>query len=151
MVGAGAAGLWCALHAADRGPLTILAPDPSAGSATALAQGWLAAGLTTPDRLIASDPVPEARGAFSTGGSLRTTSDNRSVIAESDVLVLAVKPQSMKALLVEMRPLIGSRHLIISIAAGIPLRQLTEGLGPERRRDDLRGRRQRHHLGIASR
>ena len=32
--------------------------------ATALARGWLAAGLTTTERLSASDPLPQAREAF---------------------------------------------------------------------------------------
>src|SRR6266498_2077844 len=39
VVGGGAAGLWVALHAADRGPVTLVAPDPEAGSATAVAEG----------------------------------------------------------------------------------------------------------------
>src|SRR5205807_2518209 len=32
--------------------------------ATALARGWLAARLASSDRLLASDPVPQARQAF---------------------------------------------------------------------------------------
>ena len=32
VVGAGAAGLWCALHAAERGEVTVVAPDPEAGA-----------------------------------------------------------------------------------------------------------------------
>ena len=32
--------------------------------ATALARGWLAARLTTPERVFASDPSPQARQAF---------------------------------------------------------------------------------------
>jgi pyrroline-5-carboxylate reductase len=48
-------------------------------------------------------------------------------------LVLAVKPQSMKALLEEIRPLLTERHLIVSIAAGVSLRQLADGIGARRR------------------
>ena len=47
VVGAGAAGLWCALHAARRGPVTVLAPDAALQSATAWAQGGIAA-VTAP-------------------------------------------------------------------------------------------------------
>ena len=32
--------------------------------ATALAKGWLAAGLTIPDRIFAADPSPPARQDF---------------------------------------------------------------------------------------
>ncbi len=51
----------------------------------------------------------------------------------SDVLILAVKPQSMNGLLSDIRPMINARHLIVSVAAGITLRQLGECLGPDRR------------------
>ena len=43
--------------------------------ATALAHGWLAAGLARPDQISASDPVPAARDAFAAGLSLRTTAE----------------------------------------------------------------------------
>jgi pyrroline-5-carboxylate reductase len=101
--------------------------------ATALARGWVTAGLTTRERLIASDPLPEARTAFAGTEALRTTADNREIVAACDLLVLAVKPQSMKALLAEVRPGINARHLIVSIAAGITLRQLADALGSDRR------------------
>jgi pyrroline-5-carboxylate reductase len=101
--------------------------------ATALARGWLMAGLASRDRMLASDPVPQARHSFATETGVRTTADNREVVAAADVLVLAVKPQSMPTLLAEIRSLVTMGHLIVSIAAGIPLRQLSEGLGAERR------------------
>ncbi|MEO6810696.1 MAG: pyrroline-5-carboxylate reductase, partial [Isosphaeraceae bacterium] len=49
------------------------------------------------------------------------------------VLVLAVKPQSMPGVLVEIQPEVTSRHLVISIAAGVPLSTLSAGLGPDAR------------------
>jgi pyrroline-5-carboxylate reductase len=101
--------------------------------ATALGRGWLAAGLVTPDRLLASDPVPQARATFLKEAGGRAGADNREVVAGSDLLVLAVKPQTMPALLAEVRPHVTPRHLVVSIAAGITLRQLADGLGPERR------------------
>jgi pyrroline-5-carboxylate reductase len=101
--------------------------------ATALGRGWLAAGLVTPDRLLASDPVPQARSTFLKEAGGRAGADNREVVAGSDLLVLAVKPQTMAALLAEIRPHVTPRHLVVSIAAGITLRQLADGLGSDRR------------------
>jgi pyrroline-5-carboxylate reductase len=101
--------------------------------ATALARGWLTAGLATTDRMQASDPLPQARQAFTEATGVRASADNHDVVAQSDLLILAVKPQSMAALFTEIRPVLSSRHLLVSIAAGITLRQLTEGLGAERR------------------
>lgn len=101
--------------------------------ATALAGGWVKAGLIAAEKSLASDPLPAARQSFATDTGLRTTADNREVVNASDVLILAVKPQSMAALLNEIRPVVSDRHLIISIAAGITLRQIAEGLGGSHR------------------
>jgi pyrroline-5-carboxylate reductase len=96
--------------------------------ATALARGWLTAGLVRPEDLRASDPVPAARQAFEAATDCRAGTDNPAVVAASDLLVLAVKPQSMAGLLTEVRPLLRS-PLVVSIAAGISLSQLHKGLG----------------------
>jgi pyrroline-5-carboxylate reductase len=101
--------------------------------ATALARGWLAARLVTAGRVLASDPLASAREAFGKETGCRTIADNRQVVAGSDLLVLAVKPNSMAALCSEIRAGLQPRHLIVSIAAGITLRQLAEGLGAEQR------------------
>jgi pyrroline-5-carboxylate reductase len=98
--------------------------------ATALARGWLNAGLLAADRCRASDPVPLARGAFTAETGCPCHADNRAVVAESNLLVLAVKPQSMAALLAEIRPALRGQ-LVVSVAAGVTLRQLAAGLGAQ--------------------
>src|SRR5947208_2277884 len=101
--------------------------------ATALARGWHTAGLVAQEHVVASDPLTSAREAFAAETGMRSTSDNREVVAAANLLVLAVKPQSMAALLKEIRSAVSARHVTISIAAGVPLRQLAEGLGGDRR------------------
>jgi pyrroline-5-carboxylate reductase len=101
--------------------------------ATALAKGWIAASLARGDRMIGSDPVRAARERFQVVSGARAVAENREVVAASDVLVLAVKPQSMAALLAEIAPAVTQRHVIVSIAAGITLRQLADVLGADRR------------------
>ena len=54
----------------------------------------------------------------------------RPVVQLSDVIVLAVKPQSMRQVLENVRPFITNDKLIISIAAGITIKSIVEGLGP---------------------
>jgi pyrroline-5-carboxylate reductase len=98
--------------------------------ATALARGWLSAGLVRPDACRASDPMSQARQAFTAETGCPAGPDNRAVVAASDVLVLAVKPQSMAALLAEVRGEV-RRQLVVSIAAGVTLRQLADGLGAD--------------------
>jgi len=100
--------------------------------ATALARAWRNAGLIS-DRSIASDPYPAAREHFTKTTELTTTTNNAEIVETCDVLVLAVKPQVMPQLLNEIRPMVTPQDLIISIAAGITLKQLADGLGESRR------------------
>jgi pyrroline-5-carboxylate reductase len=101
--------------------------------ATALASGWLKAGLTTPEHVCASDPVAAARSAFAAQTGTTVGTSNMHVVAASDVLVLAVKPQHMAEVLQEIRSAVGPPHLVISIAAGVTLGQIAELLGEGRR------------------
>jgi pyrroline-5-carboxylate reductase len=98
--------------------------------ATALARGWLAAGLLGREHIRASDPLPVARDAFARETGVTAVDGNRGVVEGSDLLVLAVKPQNVAAVLAEVRPLISGRHCVVSIAAGVTLARLGELLGP---------------------
>jgi len=97
--------------------------------ATALARGWITAGLVAAEDVRASDPLPGARAGFAADLPVTTTASNTEVVEQSDLLVLAVKPQTMAELLAEIRYQVAHRHLILSIAAGITLGQLEHGLG----------------------
>src|SRR5262245_35220146 len=97
--------------------------------ATALARGWLAAGLTTPDRIVASDPLPQAREAFERDVGARAVGSNREVVKAGEVVVLAVKPQMLAAVVAEIQPALTPGHLVVSIVAGVTLAQLTVSLG----------------------
>lgn len=99
--------------------------------ATALAKGLLAAGIARADRLWASDPLESTRRAMAEATGARVSGSNIEVARSSDVLVLAVKPQSMPLVLAELRPVVAPGHLLISIAAGITLDVLAAGLGPD--------------------
>jgi L-aspartate oxidase len=65
VVGAGAAGLWAALHSTERGPVTVVAPDPTRASATSLAQGGIAAAVAEGD-----DPEAHAADTLAAGAGL---------------------------------------------------------------------------------
>ncbi|MCI0378079.1 MAG: pyrroline-5-carboxylate reductase [Gemmataceae bacterium] len=101
--------------------------------ATALAQGWLQAGLTAAEHLQASDPILQARNEFAQATGAKAAQDNRQVVSQSDLIVLAVKPQTMQAVLAEIRSALSAQHLILSIAAGVSLAQLSRDLGPDKR------------------
>ena len=101
--------------------------------ATALAKGWATAGLLDLTHSLASDPYQAAREKFQATTGIRATNSNAEVIAAADVLVLAVKPQMMNAVLPEAAATISAKHLVVSIAAGITLKQLAEWIGSDTR------------------
>jgi pyrroline-5-carboxylate reductase len=96
--------------------------------ATALATGWLSAGLVAVETLRASDPYPDARAKFQAATGAPATADNKEVVSKSDILILAVKPQTLPTLLKEIAPAVTDHHVVISIAAGVTLKQIGEGL-----------------------
>src|SRR5579872_5135082 len=97
--------------------------------ATALAGGWMKAGLLDVARSRAADPFADARSKFEKATGISTLNGNREVAAACDVVILAVKPQVLPAVLAELGAVVQGKHLIISIAAGITLQALAEGLG----------------------
>ncbi len=101
--------------------------------ATALAKGWLHAGLTNAAQISASDPLVAARTTFATETGGHVSEKNRDIVQRSDLIVLAVKPQNMPALLADIKAAVQAKHLVVSIAAGITLQQLAAGLGSDRR------------------
>jgi pyrroline-5-carboxylate reductase len=101
--------------------------------ATALIRGMIRAGTASPAAIVASDPLEGARAALAAETSVAVVASNDEVARRADVLVLAVKPQSMPEVLEQLRPLVTAEHLVISIAAGVSLATLAAGLGADRR------------------
>jgi pyrroline-5-carboxylate reductase len=97
--------------------------------ATALAKGIIRAGLLTANEVIASDPAEAARAAFAKEVGAKTTASNPEVAKAAEVLVLAVKPDQVANVLADIREHFTGNHLLISIAAGVPLAKLEAGLG----------------------
>jgi pyrroline-5-carboxylate reductase len=101
--------------------------------ATALVRGMLGAGLARPGDIVASDPLEAARTSLAAETGITVFDANPPVVERSDVLVLAVKPQTMATALAQLRPALHDGHLVISVAAGVSIAALCEGLGAERR------------------
>jgi pyrroline-5-carboxylate reductase len=96
----------------------------------ALARGWLDAGLPA-SNLVLVDPVPgDAAKALAVDYDLVIHPE--AVGLQPNILVLAVKPQIIGAVMEGLKPVIGPHTLILSIAAGISMARLAEGLGTER-------------------
>jgi pyrroline-5-carboxylate reductase len=96
--------------------------------ATALAGGFVKAGLVTARQIIASDTSEPARAAFAKAVGAKTTVSNPDVLKFAQVLILAVKPDQVGNVLAGIRGHFTQKHLLISIAAGVPLAKLEAGL-----------------------
>lgn len=95
----------------------------------ALLRGVVHAGLVGPDRVVASDPASERLTQLHAALGIRTTHDNVELVRASDVIVLAVKPQMMTAVLEEIAGSVRVEQIVISIAAGITTASIEDALG----------------------
>jgi pyrroline-5-carboxylate reductase len=102
--------------------------------ATALIRGMIRSGLAAPEAIFASDPIEAARTQIANEAGISSCSTNAEVARQSDVLILAVKPQSMAHALETLRDSVTRDHLVISVAAGVSLSTLAAGLGGTERR-----------------
>ncbi|MEE9604664.1 MAG: pyrroline-5-carboxylate reductase [Candidatus Scalindua sp.] len=89
--------------------------------AEALAKGIINASLSSVDKIIASDVDKKRCQILEKDTGIKTTQENKKITSESDIIILAVKPNIIGSILKELRNDITPRHLVVSIAAGIPL------------------------------
>lgn len=87
----------------------------------ALVSGLLASGSSKPKNIICSDIRQDKLDKFKSSYKVRTTTSNLKAVAEADIIIYAVKPQIMAAVLIETAPRLDMSKLVISIAAGVPL------------------------------
>jgi len=92
--------------------------------------GGLIAGHVEPGLIKVSEPSTEQQQRLQSEFGVAVGSDNNAMVNDSDVVVLAVKPQVMRAVATEIAPAVQARKpLVISIAAGIRLNSLESWLG----------------------
>jgi len=96
--------------------------------ASSLIGGLLAKGLDAA-RIRASDPGAETRARVSAEHGIELFADNAQAVQDADVIVIAVKPQVMKAVCQDLRAHLKPHQLLISIASGITCTSLQNWLG----------------------
>ncbi|WLI12975.1 MULTISPECIES: pyrroline-5-carboxylate reductase [Pseudomonas] len=98
--------------------------------AASLIGGLRAKGLDAA-QIRASDPGEETRARVSAEHGIEVFADNADAIQGVDVIVLAVKPQAMKAVCEAIRPSLKPNQLVVSIAAGITCASMNNWLGAQ--------------------
>lgn len=97
----------------------------------ALIGGLLAAGHPA-TRIRVADAVADCRAACVASFGVSALADNVAAAAGADVVVLAVKPQQLRAVASALAPSATTAQLYLSIAAGITLGHLGAWLGADR-------------------
>lgn len=99
--------------------------------ASSLISGLIASGHS-PQHLWVSDIDPNTLKALAENLNVNTLASNDAVINEVDVIVLAVKPQTLGSVAKSAAALIQQKKsLVVSIAAGISQRSLSQWLGAD--------------------
>jgi len=97
--------------------------------ATSLISGLIASGHS-PQQIWVSDTSADALQAHRDRLNVNVSPDNAKIVQEVDVVVLAVKPQILREVALEIAPLIRQKKsLVVSIAAGISQTSLALWLG----------------------
>ncbi|NOU32364.1 MAG: prephenate dehydrogenase/arogenate dehydrogenase family protein, partial [Polyangiaceae bacterium] len=100
--------------------------------AAALIRGLL--GANVPQKcIIVSDVKAERTAALHAEHGVRVTADNRALVKESDIVVIAVKPQVIDRVLDALAGDLRPEHLVISVAAGVPIKAIEGRLPPKTR------------------
>ena len=84
-------------------------------------------------RFFITDIKKEILGSFSFGGEtlsrVSVCESNGELAEQSDVIILAVKPNDVPVVVEEIAPFITGRKIIVSVAAGIPTSVIERDLG----------------------
>ncbi len=95
----------------------------------ALIRGLLKTGLILPESLFVADVRLERLEELARVYGIHTLSDNTLLVRRVDVVILAVKPQILAAVLREIAPAVSGK-LLVSIAAGVATARIRSHLPP---------------------
>jgi len=95
---------------------------------SALVKGVLRAGLAKPKNVWIAEPVETLRKKVAGETGVNVTADNITAVRRARLVVLAVKPDVVPLVLSEIKPAFTAQHLLLSIAAGVPIAKLEAGL-----------------------
>jgi len=89
--------------------------------AEAMMKGLLHSGVSKPQNVVASDVQKDRLGFIKELFDVSVCEKNEDAVDQADIVVLAVKPQILEPVLLELADHLDASKLIISIAAGVSL------------------------------
>jgi pyrroline-5-carboxylate reductase len=85
--------------------------------------------LAAPSGISVSDISASRRRYLNEKYGVTVTANNRTAIKDKDIIVLAVKPQNIPEVLSDLKGHLKSAQLVLSIAAGVKIDTISQGLG----------------------
>lgn len=95
----------------------------------ALVRGMIESDLIEADSIMVAEPFSERRDYLEKTYGIKVTDKAVDLANNSSVVILAVKPQIMDPVLALYSEFISAEHLVISIAAGVTIHQIEQGIG----------------------
>ncbi len=99
----------------------------------ALVRGIIESGLLDAGKIMVAEPYDERRKYLQSTYLIKVTDSSAELAANCSIIIVAVKPQIMDMVLGQYRDHLSGAHLIVSIAAGVTIAQLEQGLGKDMR------------------
>jgi pyrroline-5-carboxylate reductase len=97
----------------------------------ALIKGLFRQSLIEPQNIIGAEPWDKRREYLESQYQISVTADNVAAIKDAKIVFLSIKPQVMDTVLEQLRGNVPEDALVFSIAAGVPLSKIRNGLGIE--------------------
>lgn len=97
--------------------------------AEALIKGIIASGLYKSENVLVAEPNDFRREHLESTFSVKTYYSNLPIFENCKIIILAVKPQTMKTLLIDCRDRVQTQHIIVSVAAGLPISFYVDHIG----------------------
>jgi pyrroline-5-carboxylate reductase len=99
--------------------------------AESMMAGLLTKRLIAPSHIVASHPRADRREKLQERFGIVTVEDNREAAERVDIIMLTVKPQVLKTVMRQLNGHVRPEQIAVSVIAGTPLSQLSEGLAHE--------------------
>jgi pyrroline-5-carboxylate reductase len=94
----------------------------------AMVRGLLAQKVVSAEQIIATNPFKDRLAGLQAKHGIRVSTNNSEAAEAGQVIVLAIKPQTLYQVTHELRGHLRRQDLLISIIAGTPIKNLADGV-----------------------
>lgn len=99
--------------------------------AESIARGVVKSGILPASRIRTAHSGSARRTAFESIG-VTVFDNNTKVVEDCDVIIFSVKPQVVKNVVTQLKPILSDKQLLVSVAAGVKIKDLQEWAGQGR-------------------